>query len=84
MNSRLSRLGASSGLQDHHHAEPQQGTASSGGARRGDTSFGIAPPPQNKSCIQGAGPPNSRANTGAAASSTNPNPTASQVERDPV
>ena len=41
-------------------------------------------PPQKKSYIQGAGPPNSRANTGAAASSTNPNPTASQAERDPV
>ena len=53
--------------------------------RRGDSSFGIAPPPpQKKSCIQGAGPPNSRANPGAAASSTNPNPTASQAERDPV
>ncbi len=84
MNSRLSRLGASSRVQDHHDAEPQQGAASSR-ARRGHTSFGIAPPPpQKKSYIQGAGPPNSRANTGAASSSTNPNPTASQAERDPV
>jgi hypothetical protein len=84
MNSRLSRLGASSGVRDHDHAEPQQGAASSGGARRGDTSFGIAPLSQKKSYIHGAGPPNSRANTGAAASSTNPKPTASQAERDPV
>jgi hypothetical protein len=84
MNSRISRLGASSGVRDHDHAEPQQGAASSGGRAAGDTTLDIAPPPQKKSYIQGAGPPNSRANTGAAASSTNPNATASQAERDPV
>src|SRR6185436_15960452 len=39
---------------------------------------------QKKSYIHGAGPPNSRANPGAAASSTSPNATASRAERNPV
>ena len=86
MNSRLSRLGASSGLEEHHDTEPQQGARELGGAHGGLVPLSVSPRRrgQKKSYIQGAGPSNSRANTGAAASSTNPNPTASQAERDPV